>query len=351
MRRNLPMEKNLAKNTVEGLEKIDYNIISTKEKESIQKKTYIANALDVAEGKEKYNAQVKKILSDKNILAWILKYTTKEFTVYSIEEIKESIEDTPEVSCVPVYPGRKKPEAITGMNTSNQIPNEGEVTYDILFHAFTRDMERIKLIINIEAQKKYHVGYDLVTRGIFYCARMLSAQLDTEFSNSDYDQIKKVYSIWICMDTPKYAANTLTEYTMAKNDLFGNFKGNARYDLLSVVMVCLGDESKIATDNSQKTKLHSLLSTLLSKKLTLEEKEVLLNNEYGIVTQQGLKEEMRDMCNLADLVEERGIEHGIQKEKINIILNMIKKGMSNEDICSLVECSQEFVEGIRKKAH
>ena len=43
------------------------------------------------------------------------------------------------------------------------------------------DKERIKLIINVEGQKKFDPGYDIVTRGIFYCARMLSAQKDTEF--------------------------------------------------------------------------------------------------------------------------------------------------------------------------
>lgn len=346
------MEKDLAKNTVEGLGKIDYNIIGTKEKESIQKKTYISNALEVVADKARYNAQVKKILSDKNILAWILKYTVKEFKDYSIEEIKESIEGTPEISCVPVYPGKKKPEAIIGMDTSNQIPNEGEVTYDILFHVFTREKERIKLIINVEAQKKYHVGYDLVTRGIFYCTRMLSAQMDTEFSDSNYDQIKKVYSIWICMDAPKYATNTITEYKVDKHNLFGEFKGKVRYDLMSVVMVCL--EERQETDSLQKNKLHGLLSTLLSERLTVEEKERRLNNEYGIATRRELKEEMEDMCNLADLVEERGIEkgmeRGIQQEKINIVLNMIKRGMSDEDICSLTECSQEFVDEIRKEA-
>lgn len=49
--------------------------------------------------------------------------------------------------------------------------------------------------MNVEAQKDYHPGYDLVTRGIFYVARMISAQMDVEFTADDYDGIKKVYSI------------------------------------------------------------------------------------------------------------------------------------------------------------
>ena len=40
-------------------------------------------------------------------------------------------------------------------------------------------------MINIEAQKKWNPGYEIVTRGIFYCARMISGQKHTEFEHSD----------------------------------------------------------------------------------------------------------------------------------------------------------------------
>ena len=36
--------------------------------------------------------------------------------------------------------------------------------------------QRIKLIINVEAQKEFRPGYSLITRGIFYGARILSSQ-------------------------------------------------------------------------------------------------------------------------------------------------------------------------------
>lgn len=140
-------------------------------------KTHIAEAVEVAELNAKYDAEVKKILSDKNVLAWILKQSAEEFKDLTIEKIMDCIEGEPEVANVPVYPGRK-PEKITGMNTEDSVPNEGVVTYDIRFSAFApggTGKERIKLIINIEAQKKYYPGYDLVTRCIFYMARQLSA--------------------------------------------------------------------------------------------------------------------------------------------------------------------------------
>ena len=33
---------------------------------------------------------------------------------------------------------------------------------------------------------------------------MLSSQKGTEFTGRDYDNIRKVYSIWICMNAPDY---------------------------------------------------------------------------------------------------------------------------------------------------
>lgn len=62
---------------------------------------------------------------------------------------------------------------------------------------------RVKLIINVEGQNDFYPGYDIVTRGIFYTAQLISSQLETEFTGSNYGDIKKVYSIWICLNSPK----------------------------------------------------------------------------------------------------------------------------------------------------
>lgn len=168
-----------------------------------------------------------------------------------------------------------------------EIYGEGEITYDVRFYAITPDEKRIKLLINIEAQKDYHPGYDLVTRGIFYTARMISAQLDTEFTADDYDGIKKVYSIWICMNTPKYAQNTITEYSIKPTKNYGDFQGNARYDLLSVITICLGN-------GEGENKLLGMLSTLLSPELKPDQKEVILQ-DYGIATTR-LREKLSMGC-------------------------------------------------------
>jgi len=96
----------------------------------------------------------------------------------------------------------------------DKVPGEGTITYDIRFYAVTPTKNRIKLILNVEAQKEFDTGYDLVTRGIFYCARMISAQKGTEFKKSNYNDLKKVYSIWICMNVSKDLEYTITSYKL-----------------------------------------------------------------------------------------------------------------------------------------
>ena len=64
--------------------------------------TPLANDIDATDGKSKYDTQVKKVLANKIILAWILKYTVREFFEFSISDIEKCIEGTPEVAKVPV---------------------------------------------------------------------------------------------------------------------------------------------------------------------------------------------------------------------------------------------------------
>ena len=307
-------------------------------------KTQLSNALEIAGDRAKYDAAVKKILANKEVLAWILKYSATEFKTASINEIVDAIEGSPEIGTTPVYPGKTniKPETITGLTTNDKVPNEGEITYDIRFYVYTPDRARIKLFVNIEAQKSMNPGYDLVTRGIFYGARMLSAQLDQEFSADNYDNIKKVYSIWICMDTSRKSMNTITSYRIDQHRLYGDFSGKARYDLMDVVMICLGgDKTGTQLSDDGRPKLLCLLDTLLTNKKSPEEKEQVLTDDFNIKT-VGLKE-VTTMCNLSYAIEEKaetkGEARGRAIGEAEGIINVINALMSNMNIPLEKACS------------
>lgn len=99
--------------------------------------TYLFHAIDIAKNKIKYDTEVKRILSDKSILAWILKYTVTELQSLTIPEIITCIEGEPEIMTVPIYPGSTplSPDssslsAITGTKNEDAVPNEGKIAYE-----------------------------------------------------------------------------------------------------------------------------------------------------------------------------------------------------------------------------
>ena len=314
-----------------------------------EQKTALSNQIEIADKKAQYDAEAKRILSNKIILSWILQKTTEEFKNVPLEKIQDAIEGTPEISNDPVYPG-KKPQIITGFSNEDKVPNEGEIRYDIKFFVITPDKNRIKLIINVEAQKSYNTGYDLVTRAIYYCSRMLSSQIDTEFTIPDYDGIKKVYSIWICMQAPKYAQNTITAYNIQPKDIFGHYTGKARYDLLSAIMVRIGDDDNDLNSNS----LTSMLSVLLSKDKKPAEKEKCLSEKFGINPSIEMKEGLNIMCNLsygiAEEAEIKGRAEGRAEGREKIVLQCLQSGKTCEQIAAFIGISLDEVKAVEKKA-
>lgn len=137
----------------------------------------VARKIDVTNIKAAYDENVKWLLSEKIFLAHIMVYAVKEYMGMNPWEVCELIEGEPQVGKVAVNPGETNTTEIVGDNVENAVPNEGKITYDIRFRAWApRKDELIELIIDIEAQRKYHPGYDLVTRGGFlWCENDISS--------------------------------------------------------------------------------------------------------------------------------------------------------------------------------
>lgn len=308
-----------------------------------------ARNLDLAQAKIQYDEQCKKVLGDKNILSWIMQRTVSEYAGMSREEIMKCIEGEPEIGSRRVNPGETNASRIAGLSNEDKVNEEGTIFYDIRFLAWIpKSREKIRLIINVEAQKKYYAGYSLTTRGVFYGARMISAQLGTEFEIPEYDKIKKVYSIWICMNAPKYIGNAISEYKLEKTDLIPGIPDRRKeYDKLSIVMVCLN--TKKETDDQ----FLGMLQTLFNTELPEKEKKDRLEQEYEIQMENGFGKELSLMCNLSDTVEERGIEKGIEKGieqgKLEMLFSLVRNhilssadaakrvGMSEVDFVSLMQ--------------
>ena len=178
--------------------------------------TLTANDIDAAEDKIRYDQQVKKVLANRPILARILKRTVSEMMDLELEIIERCISNQVDISSVYVNTGETNTKIISD-KTKDSVAGEGAIIYDIKFSITTLEGEQRKIIINVEAQQKSNPGYDIVARAIFYCARLVSSQLTVEFNNNgtdstNYDDIKKFYTIWICMDCPESKQDSILSF-------------------------------------------------------------------------------------------------------------------------------------------
>ena len=297
-----------------------------------------------------YDAAVKDILSDKQVLAWILQGTASEYSNLQISDIIPLIED-PTVSGIPVNPGLSNADStlIAGMPTESNIQGEGVVYYDIRFfvrNPLSDGRRGLRIIVDVEAQKNPYPGYDLVTRGIFYGGRMLSEQTGRNFVGKDYDSLEKVYSIWICFNSPAGTANTTTRYRIVKESVYGEYDNDARSDLLQVVMVNLPSEKIAEKAVNKPSKLHEMLYDLFVKKQPINEKISNLIEKYGLNMRES-EGRINRMCNLSEGVYMQGVEEGIEKgveqgeERFGKLVGLLTRAGRLEDVAKAAENKEE----------
>jgi len=265
--------------------------------------TALTNEIERTDNEKMYDENCKNLLSNKMILAWIMKECIKEFEDIDATDIADFyIEGQPDIGNRKVISGEK----IRGLPTEVINDNDKKIFYDIRYQATVPKAQEktTELIINIEAQNQYYTGYPLIKRGVFYASQMLVNQYGTEFSKSEYDKLKKVYSVWICHSVPKRLANTITSYKMSECNIVGvRTEDKENYDLISIVMIYLGDET-----DKVSSPILKLLNRLLSEKLSAEEKLEMLETEYKISRTEKIEEELTHMCNLSQGVLQRGRE-------------------------------------------
>lgn len=311
--------------------------------------TEIANAVNAAGDKAQYDIRVKRLLAQKSILAHILVKTVDEFKRMKPEDVVKYIEGEPSISVVPVEPGlanMEKPDAagqrIVGLNTENAEINEGLVRFDIIFYVRMKN-GLSQIIVNIEAQKDEPTEYKILNRAIFYVSRLISSQKERDFVNTNYDDIKQVFSIWICMNMDD---NSLSHIHLTKDELLKpcNWKGNL--DLLNIVLIGITNE---IPEHDEKYEMHRLIGALLSSELKEQEKLDIIEHEYNIPISQEFREDVRIMCNLSTGIEERATERATEKTSEKFILNMYKKGYTLDQIADVAETGVDEVEAIIKK--
>ena len=309
--------------------------------------TEIANAVNAAGDKAQYDTRVKRLLAQKSILAHILVKTVVEFQGMKPEDVATYIEGEPSISVVPVEPGlanMEKPDAagqrIVGLNTENAEINEGLVRFDIIFYVRMPSVDDTKnglsqIIVNIEAQKDEPTEYKILNRAIFYVSRLISSQKERDFVNTNYDDIKQVFSIWICMNMDD---NSLSHIHLTKDEMLKPCTWKGNLDLLNIVLIGITNE---IPEHDEKYEMHRLIGALLSSELKEQEKLDIIEHEYNIPISQEFREDVSIMCNLSQGIEDKAIA--------KIVMNMYKIGYTPNQIADAVGVSVDEVEAIIKK--
>ena len=297
--------------------------------------TEIKNAVNAARDMAQYDENAKRLLGNKSILAHILTSIVEEFREMNPIDVEGYIEGEPCISSVPVEPGltniKQGGKRLAGLNSESVDVNEGVVRFDIVFYVRLKDGVS-QIIINIEAQKDAPSGYSILNRGIFYACRLISSQKERDFVNTNYDDIKCVYTIWICMNMPE---NSLDYYQLANRKVLGSRTWEGKQDMINIVLIGLAKDLPI---HDEKYELHRLLVALMSKQLTTSEKINIIEKEYKIQVNDTLRKDVSVMCNLSQGIVDETLE--------KVVLNMHKLGYTSEQIAKAVEMSKEAVERI-----
>ena len=325
----------------------------------------IKESVKASDKEAQYDEKAKKLLGHKIILAYILVNTVEEFRGMNPKDVVKYIEGEPYISTVPLDPGmtntkeRKEesiketetPEQIRGLNTENSELNEGMIRFDIIFYVRMKD-GLTQIIVNIEAQKEEPGKYYILNRAIFYICRIVSSQKGRDFVNSEYDDMKRVYSIWICMNMKEHS---LSHIHLEEEQIIGSHKWKGDLDLLNIIIIGI---AKNLPEKEEKYELHRLLSALLSSDLEVEDKLDIMEKEYDIPLENDIRKDVKEMCNLSQGIREEAFEEGQEygyregqekgeKQKlVRVVTKMHEAKFPLEQIAAIAEISMEKVKEI-----
>ena len=302
--------------------------------------TEIKNAVSAADKDAKYDEKAKRLLGNKIILAHILVKTVDEFKGMNPKNVVSYIEGEPFISVVPVEPGltnaeqEKDGQRIVGLNTENAEINEGLIRFDIIFYVRMKDGIS-QVIVNLEAQKDEPTGYHILNRAVFYVSRLVSSQKERDFVGINYNDIKRVFSIWVCMNMDE---NSMDYVHLTDDKLLGSYPWKGGIDLLNIVLIGISNE---LPEHDEKYELHRLLSTLLSMELTADEKLGIMETEYSIHADEKIREDVSAMCNLSQGIKDNTL--------VDVIINMYENNFTVDQIALATKKSVEEVKAIIEK--
>lgn len=300
-----------------------------------EKNLILGEALITMEKTKAYDHICKLVLSNKPVVARIMKRVMKVCKNMTVDEIVNCIENDPQVIAI-----MKDHDQIIGLNVEDECIIGAPIRYDVLFKAKlpTADggTECVGIFMNFEIQIDDNPGYSLVTRGIYYTCRILARQKNATdgFVNSNFNDIQKVYSIWICPVHKKEKDDVINIYHIKEECLKNEWHWPQKdYDLMELIMLYPGTQYDY--DQGEEHGLLEMLNILFTMKISAEEKKRLLEKNYGIIMTKNMDKEVEYMCNLSEGILKQGLEQGIEIGKA--------QGIQEGELISAIKLTKNLI--------
>ena len=303
-----------------------------------------------------YDAGMKQLMSNKEILIPILQMTVPEFKTCSQEEILQclDISSITKDDFVSDIPDIEKNLRLAKEDSELSSLMEKLLRFDIRFRIvnprLSTEKMRVNLHIDLEAQKSYrpsNPSYPIIKRAVYYVTRDLSSQLSVITQTTDYSKLEKCYSIWICAeDVPKKLQNTLAEYSFSKKDIIGETEESKEdYDLLTVIVIRQGKETK---ENGIFDYLQGLFECDINK----------IQKYSHIRWSEPFQKEASKMTGFGDMIyekgmrtgEQNGMQKGIQQGRYEgMILGALMSGKTPEEVSEMLNLPLEEIKKIQEQ--
>ena len=142
-------------------------------------------------------------------------------------------------------------------------------------------------------------------------------------------------------NVPVYEENTVSLYSLNKNEIIGTVKRNEEiYDLISVIIMRYNDKTEL------KDKTLQMLQTLSSDRISKEEKLEKLKN-LGMRVDDRIEEGVGKMCNMGDYIEAKAIKKGNEQAEIRFVrVQLEKKKRTPEETAELLNMPLGYIQKI-----
>ena len=148
---------------------------------------------------------------------------------------------------------------------------------------------------------------------------MIARQGAGVVAGSDYGQLRKVVSVWVCLDPLAANRATVTAFGVEARDVVGDgIYNRSDYDKLEVVVIGLGPGAREAGG------VVGMLATLLAKDVTPEKKLEELHNKYGIMITEDIEAGVRGMGGMGQAIYEDGVRQGEARGSLERLVSDVR---------------------------